>query len=355
MILPDGTTMMVDAGDNGPDNPGGDKLSAVPDDTRTPGEWIVRYVSRYLSEAGLPERLDYMLVTHFDNDHMGTPVASCPRSLSGRYYMTGVSYVGNKLEAGTLIDRGYPTYDFPFAGVFDKGSKGIMMNNYLQFIADEYSRVESIQAFRPGASDQITLLHDAASYPTFSVRNIYGNGLVWTGAGSTTKNIVPADASQSLLDNENQWSCVIHVNYGDFDYHCGGDIQAFGGWRNMESAVSKVIGETDVFLCDHHGNDDAMSEDIIRAAKPQVFVVPAWGTSHPGSDALTRMKDKSLYAGDRKIYVAGPVADVSPYDAAGHVVVRVYEGGATFQVFVLDDATEDRDIIARSAVLDANS
>jgi len=35
----------------------------------------------------------------------------------------------------------------------------------------------------------------------------------------------------------------------------------------------------------------------------------------------------------------------------GHIVVRVYEGGGRFQVFVLDDRSEDYRIIYESPVI----
>ena len=353
IILPDGTTMMVDAGDNGPETDG--KLPRVPDDTKTPAEWIVRYVTHFLDEASLPHKLDYFLITHFDNDHMGAPVATYPVGRGRRYYMTGVSYIGNYLDIDNLVDRGYPDYDFPYTGYFDRGSEGIIMNNYKEFILDDYNRVGTMSAFVPGVSNQFVLKNNPGDYSGFEVRNVYGNGQVWTGSGSATSDIVPASATQSELSIENLWSSVIHINYGDFDYHTGGDILgSFGDWRNIESEVASVIGETDVFLCDHHGNDDAMNNAIIAATKPQSFIIPAWSDSQPGSAALARMHDTSLYSGNRTVFAAGHVAANPQIEASGHVVVRVYNGGDQFQVFVLDDTSTDYEIIHQTSIMDSN-
>ena len=344
MILPDGTTMMVDAGDNGPDNPKDVKLARVPDDSLTPGEWIVRYASHFMDEAGLPARLDYMLLTHFHNDHMGTPVAGYPMSMDGSYYQTGVSYVGNNIAVGKLVDRGYPDYDFPFSGAF---VGNLMMSNYLKFINDSNNRVEGMAGFEVGSADQFVLKN--APRNDFSIRNIYSNGQIWTGTGSSTKTLVPADTPQADLDNENLWSNVINISYGDFDYHTGGDILGAdldgtwfaNDWRDIETPVAKLIKETDVMCSNHHGYNDAMNNTFLYYTTPQVCVVPAWENEHPGIDALSRMTT----AGSN-VFAAGPVTGLN----SGHVVVRVYEGGSTFQIFVLDDESKYYEVVYQSEI-----
>lgn len=345
MILPDGTTMMVDAGDNGPDNPNENKLARVPDESLTPGEWIVRYASHFMDEAGLPAKLDYMLLTHFHNDHMGTPVSGYPMSIDGSYYQTGISYVGNNIAVGKLVDRGYPDYDFPFSGAF---VGNLMMSNYMKFIKDRNNRVETVAGFEVGSADQFVLKN--APRNDFSIRNIYSNGQIWTGTGTSTKTLVPADTPQADLDNENLWSNVINISYGDFDYHTGGDILGAdldgnwfaNDWRDVETPVALLIKETDVVCCNHHGYDDAMNNTFLYYTKPQACVVPAWEKGHPGEEALSRMKNY----GD--IFAAGPVTNDSL--KSGHVVVRVYEGGSTFQIFVLDDESKDYEVVYQSGI-----
>ena len=71
MILPDGTTMMVDAGDLGSGSYEQEIMARIPYTSRTPGEWIVRYVEMFLKDASLDSKhLDYLLVTHFHSDHI---------------------------------------------------------------------------------------------------------------------------------------------------------------------------------------------------------------------------------------------------------------------------------------------
>ena len=351
MILPDGTTMMVDAGDNGPANDDGSKLSRVPDESLTPAEWIVRYVTHFMDEAGLPVKLDHMLVSHFHYDHVGVGDNNYPWSLDGRYLMTGIAYVGSTLDVDNFVDRAYPDYDFPYTGYFDKGvfRDYVMMDNYLKFLESGYNRVESIAGFEVGSADQFVLKNTPRN--DFSIRNIYSNGQIWTGSGESTENLIPAETPQADLDNENLWSAVINISYGNFDYHTGGDILGAdldgtwfaNDWRDIETPVAKLIKETDVMCCNHHGYDDAMNETFLWYTKPQACIVPAWGAEHPGTDALSRMNTARS-----NVFAAGPVTNDSL--KSGHVVVRVYEGGSTFQIFVLDDESKDYEVVYQSGI-----
>lgn len=61
-IFPDGTTLLVDAGELAGPSP---KHTPVrPDDTRRASEWIARYVRHALRHDPQPA-LDYVLLTHF--------------------------------------------------------------------------------------------------------------------------------------------------------------------------------------------------------------------------------------------------------------------------------------------------
>ena len=91
----------------------------------------------------------------------------------------------------------------------------------------------------------------------------------------------------------------------------------------------------------HHGYNDAMNDTFLYYTTPQVCVVPAWENGHPGIDALSRMTT----AGSN-VFAAGPVTDLN----SGHVVVRVYEGGSTFQIFVLDDESKYYEVVYQSEI-----
>ena len=67
MIFPDGTTMLVDAGDWDPDDYP-KMCELLPDSTQRAGEWIARYVKHMNPNK---ECVDYLMVSHFHSDHTG--------------------------------------------------------------------------------------------------------------------------------------------------------------------------------------------------------------------------------------------------------------------------------------------
>ena len=72
-ILPDGTRLLVDAGDLGDASRWTHKeiMPAVPSAEKRPAEWIARYIEHFSKPIGKELYLDYAMITHFDTDHYG--------------------------------------------------------------------------------------------------------------------------------------------------------------------------------------------------------------------------------------------------------------------------------------------
>ena len=222
------------------------------------------------------------------------------------------------------------------------------------------------EGFVIGSNSQIKLLKDPGSYPTFEVRNIVGNGKIWTGSGTTAKELVPSTASSSEQLNENRCSCGIRITYGNFDYFSAGDIlgvEKAPEWFDIETPVAKLLGETDVVVANHHAYSDAMCDTYISQVKPQVYVIPVWDYYHPQPATLSRMLSQTLYPGERSVFAAGMVdsnrsrlgEDGLKIKPAGHVVTRVYPGGEKFQIFVLNDRNEAYEILYKTGEIKSNN
>lgn len=109
-LLPDGTTLLVDAGVHGrPMNENAAK--AVPNDSRQPGEWIARYIQRVLKPLKI-DKINYVVLTHFDTDHIGAVLPGL-KTGKGDYVLTGISEVLEHIPAVKIIDRGWPDYNWP--------------------------------------------------------------------------------------------------------------------------------------------------------------------------------------------------------------------------------------------------
>ncbi|HEY2015940.1 MAG TPA: MBL fold metallo-hydrolase [Bryobacteraceae bacterium] len=332
LILPDGTTLLVDAGAAGDGLP---ETDPHPDTSRTPGAWIARYVKRHLPAGAAG--LDYALITHFHVDHMA-----------------GVSEVDESLPIHTLIDRGWPDYSYP-APITDA-----LMARYRGFLAARTKTGLTVVRFRPGAQGQLRLLHDPEKYRSFSIRNIIANGEVWTGEGEATRQLFPALDSLVPADrpNENMCSLGFRLQYGPFRYFTGGDLPGtpdpgFPAWHGVEAGIANVVGRVDVHVVNQHGSMGEESEAFLGALRSTVLVVPGWAPSHPAPDVLKRIMNSRLPPSPRYVYATDlrdaariVIGQRATQLAAppGHVVVRVAPGGDRYHIYVLDNRDE-RDLV----------
>jgi hypothetical protein len=152
---------------------------------------------------------------------------------------------------------------------------------------------------------------------------------------------------------ENACSAAIRISYGKFDYFNGGDLirtHTPGTWKHIEMPVGMATGPVDVCEVNHHAKD-AMSAEFVRAVAPRVFVIQGFALSHPDAIALKAMVAKNIYPGERDIFtshlfdvnktVLGPSLVRQLKSTQGHTVVRVQPGGDQYEVFVLDDTSEN--------------
>ncbi|MBI4500509.1 MAG: MBL fold metallo-hydrolase [Gemmatimonadetes bacterium] len=244
LVFPDGTTLLVDAGAVAD---GRAETDPHPNGSRAPGEWIARYVKRHVPDSMAP--LDYALITHFHPDHFGRLPPGSPLDRTGSYRLAGITQVGALVGIKTLIDRGWPDYRYPTP--FTDST----FANYRRFLEAERARGKTVERFRTGAGDQIRLRHAPERYPSVEIRNIVGNGELWTGRGDSSRALFPPLATTPQVDwpNENMCSLGFRFSYGPFRYYTGGDVPGtpdpgLPGWHAMESELAGVIGPVQVHV-----------------------------------------------------------------------------------------------------------
>ncbi len=339
IVMPDGTTLMIDAGDNGKK-----KDKQHPDTTRRAGEWQAVYMKKVME--GLPGngKVDYAMITHFHDDHMGDVSELLPGEQG--YGLSGITLVGELVGYNKLIDRGYPDYDFPSVKKVANANKGFM-DEYHKFVEYQMGLGRKMEKFDVGGLNQIRMVHNQKKYrKNFEIRNLAGNGEVWTGVGTEAAKQYTGDPN---LFDENVNSCAIRITYGNFRYYNGGDLSG-GNWssyksqeRDMETGMSKVCGKVDVAKANHHGYYDTCNGAFLNIVSPDVLIIDAGSNNHPVPSTMTRMTDPLVWTRPAEFYITvdqarGKLGEElwSHFKPWGHIVVRVYEGGKTYQVFVLD-------------------
>ena len=346
IIGPDGASLMIDAGAMYQLPPM--TVKGEPSDSRSPGEWIARYVERRLRDTGR-KGIDTLLVTHLHPDHLGDLAPWLPKAGSGGYQLTGISAVAARLPIGLVLDRGYPDYDWPAP------QTAPFAQNYIAFIRARVAAGGAVARFQAGRSDQIKLA-DAVS-----VRNLAANGEVWTGQGEGMVQHIPPIASLKPQDvpEENVLSCALRLSYGRFRYFAAGDLTSstFDGdlpWRDMATPAAQACGPVDVAVAPHHGLFDSSSAGMVRALRPRIWLIDAWHVSHPGMTTLERLFSERLYPGPRDALstALAPANDLINdrmtrhlASKSGHIVVRVAPGGTRYRVVVTGNRDEADRII----------
>jgi len=366
MIFPDGTTLLVDAGDMSETHPrttSRRNAKMVPNRSKTAPGWIVDYIDQFLPK-NQDRRLDYALITHYHDDHFGE-IDSLRKIAPGGYQLTGIMEVGTLIPIKKLIDRGF---DYPIDLTAEK------VQSQKRFTADAYGMVATLkeywkfidyqskknglenEALHVGSNSQITLRNTPEDYPGFSVQNIASNGNIWTGFDSSFYPLF----KRGEYPGENSLSNVIRIDYGKFNYYTGGDISGINSFgqtniNDVESHVGPIIGPVDVATLNHHGNRDSQNPYFVRTIRPRVWIQQNWTADHPGEEVLRRITSKKLYPGDRDIFstvmlqgakdvIGGRLDQYKSQN--GHIVVRAYNNGDTYKVFVLEDTSEERKILS---------
>lgn len=347
ILQPDGSSLLIDAGDA--HSAEQTMAPARPNASRRGGEWIARYAQRQLARVQ-SSALDTMLLTHLHGDHIGEVTASSPRSAHGDYRIAGASEVAESLEVHSIVDRGWPDYNYP------ADSQDPSARNFIAFTRSLAKRNVRVDKASAGSLTQVAPRRDARQFPAFSARILSVNGDVWTGRGESASSRFPALAglTPDALPTENMCSIAVLLEYGRFRYFTGGDLTcdtSYGRfpWHDIETPVAQAAGPVTIAVADHHDYFDACGPGAVRALQPKAWILPTWHVSHPAINVLANLYSQELYPGDRSVFATG-ITDAALLaterfsrllkSTEGHVVVRVPAGGHEFTIYVLDSRDE---------------
>jgi competence protein ComEC len=226
IVTPSGQTLLVDAGYGPRAGRGGDTTIIGRDPDR---------ILAAARSAGV-ERIDYLLITHFHNDHVG-----------------GVPDLASKIPIGTFIDYGMPL-----------GTDRMATNG---FRAYEPVRDQAREHLQPQPGDRLPL-------KGLSVDIVSAAGELLAkpmpGAGHTNPSCkgledFPEDGT------ENFRSIGMVLQFGAFRFADLGDLS--GNTLEQVACPRNLVGEVSVYLVAHHGNYDSNVPALVAALRPQAAVM----------------------------------------------------------------------------------
>ena len=333
LILPDGTTLVVDVGEITP-TMGTNPISQLPSVDIRPTTTYARYIKNFLPEG--KSWIDYCHISHFHNDHFGDPGIKGEANPIG-YRRIGPMALYDHIPFKNTLDRGYPDY------VEDNKTAPIdhtwLIEDWKTLIkwGEENGKIQGAR-FEVG-QEQIKLLYNKEKYSNFSTLNICGNGYGYYIKSGATK---PAKVG-SKSDGGNPSSCGFYLKYGDFDYVSAGDVTS-APQNRMAYYFRDVADGTklDAMKGGHHLSGNSYGGQMELYMFPDVILNQNFYKSQPDSALLNNKIFPIIKA---QVYTinahpnalidnAETYAKISGYN--GHIVLRVAPGGASYYVYMLD-------------------
>ena len=323
-VLPDGTTMLVDAGEFHTSGAKYPMVEQKPDTLIRPYKVYSEYIKKALPEVG---GIDYALATHYHMDHIGRMEKDYEVSDSG-YVLTGMMALYDEIPYRTLIDRSWPEY-----------TDNAEQKNWERFVRSMSARDGmKVEKFVLGSDTQFRLVNHPEKYPDFRILNCHVNGQVWN-------NGAVEDYWTDKPVSENGASAGFLLSYGRFDWFTGGD--AGGNGRVAKPAALAIGRQIEAMKGHHHMSWHTMSRTMLRTYNPQVVVNQSFYSHQPWPETMEVTLHEGMPEGEcRDVFLtnlhdstyvdaAGTLAKVKAY--RGHIVIRVLPAGGSFYVYMLDD------------------
>lgn len=384
-IFPDGTTMLCDAAGAPPaelhDYGDSKGVPSKPSASVNSGAVIVNYIKHFAPSVA-NGRLDYFMTSHYHGDHIGAwrtnyatfgwtafnkngEKVSAVNLNDGGFLLNGIAEVGLSIPIDKVLDRG-DWSDRPSADFYDEGGQNRykLYINYLNYAARNQGTVR--ETLKIGHADQIVLKHDPGKYSTFNVRTIAAGGDIWTGSGTDVNTSYVPSAEECRKNhsawaiNENIFSAAFHLNYGNFDFFSGGDIQYSGkssnSWKDIELPISQVMKKVEGMKASHHSTANTNSAELLGKLKPDFYIAGVWRDVQPNPATLKRVYDANpsvrvfttnLAESNVATLKNGGVDPVNFVSTGGHVVVRVLPEGKKYYIYVLNDNDENYKVKAK--------
>jgi competence protein ComEC len=189
----------------------------------------------YYGELGVAE-LDYLIVSHYHEDHIGC-----------------VPQILRSVRVGRVEDRGQ-SYDSTY---YDSYSVATMGKRTAAFVGD-------------------TIVLDAAS------------------ANPVTIEVLAVNANGKAPTDEDSLSLSARIGYGSFRAEIGGDLSGDNteGYLDVESGIAAATGKLDVYKVHHHCSNYSSNAAWLATTRPAIAIISAGDGNtygHPAAGCLQRL------------------------------------------------------------------
>ena len=218
LVMPDGQSMLIDTGypDNGGRDP--DRIMAAVGDARL-------------------SRLDYLLITHFHEDHVG-----------------GAAELARRIPIDTFVDYGAPVQT-------------------ASEVVATFNAYEAVRRTRPhlvaAPGDRLPLRGGDVEVNVVAADGARLSAPL-DGGGQPNPGC-PDFERRQINRTENPRSIAVRVRFGDFRFLDPGDLDS----NTLGDLVCPVnlIGQVDAYLVAHHGSSDTNVPVVLPALRPRVAVI----------------------------------------------------------------------------------
>ena len=360
-VLPDGTSLCVDAGEIAPSGGEHPRVDAKPDADTRAYKVYSEYIKAYLPKGDTS--MDYMLMTHFHNDHFGTTNSTYEKTTRDDKYtypLTGIMALYDEVPFDKIIDRAFDEnsdYQTVVESTGQDYNPGY--GYYEQFITwARGSKGLVVEKAVNGSDSQLALVNNPSGYPDFRIQINAVNGWYWNGSESESVDAYSLNRLLGKQPSENGNSISFLLSYGDFDYLTSGDA---GANTRIENNLAKSINrKIEAMKAHHHFAWETMSATSMAIYQPTVVVSqcfydhqPDMGhqwmcgdTDYTGTSTQAFQTAWGSYSGEKHWFFTNihpTIASTYPYEVAkmagmnGHVVIRVAKNAEFYYVYVLDD------------------
>lgn len=281
--LPDDTTMLIDAG------------------IKSKGKVVQEYI-----EALGYSQIDYLVVTHGDNDHVGgIPTILTEFEVKNIYrpYQFAYGY-----SEGEKIDDINPADDLK--SLYTSSSKNIIDNKaYNEFIELAYN--ETYTDENGQEKDAIVSTHydglpiDPVDDSQFTLEffgplvTVNGQNFEYNSEIKETVGYPSIYYGTGDSKIKNSASCVMLLEYNDRSYLFTGDAideQEKALINSLNAEEKQRFSDVDVYHVAHHGSRDSSCSEFLELIKPKMAVINVGEGNtyeHPHDETLDRIDDYS--------------------------------------------------------------